>query len=239
MFHVSLQNSVTDYNMKKNRKPCLRLIVAMLALSSTALMAAPQDDGKWSAVIDWPLIGIHTVLMPQGGVFSFGTDQNGTQGAQFLYDVWDPFKGTGSNSHTTIPNTVGVDTFCSAAVLLPETGNVLMSGGDNRPNGGTNLGIDDATVFNTATGGISKAADMASSRWYPTSTVLSNGDILLSGGRNAAGGSANIPEVYSPANNSWRSLFGASLAGFGTLYPRQWVAPDGRIFGYVTNKDLY
>ncbi|MGB1310163.1 MAG: Ig-like domain-containing protein [Leucothrix sp.] len=222
----------------KNRCRNTSVLCILMAIQVNAL-AAPQDEGSWSAVADWPTIAIHSVLTPQGNVMNFGTDENGIQGAQFFYDVWNPELGTGANSHTTSPNTLGVDSFCSAAVLLPETGNILMSGGDNRPNGGTNRGINDAPIYNTQTNSLSRAADMNSARWYPTSTVLANGDILLNGGIDSAGRTVTTPEVYSPATNQWRSLLGISTAGYGYPYPRQWLAPNGKVFGYTSNKKMY
>ena len=122
---------------------------------------------------------------------------------------------------------------------MPETGNILMSGGDNRPNGGTNRGIADAPIYNTSSNSLSRARDMNSARWYPTSTVLTNGDILLSGGIDTQGRAVNTPEVYSPATNQWRSLLGISTSGYSYPYPRQWVAPNGLIFGYTDNKKMY
>ncbi len=223
----------------------MRLIrrLGFVAISSILMMlqaqAAPQDEGSWSPVVDWPIIAIHSVLTPQGKVMNFGTDENGLQGAQFSYDVWDPALGTGANSHNTLPNTLGVDSFCSAAIIMPETGNILMAGGDNRPNGGTNRGINDAPIFNPQTNALTRAADMNSARWYPTSTMLANGDILLSGGIDAAGQTVPTPEVYSPATNQWRSLLGISTADFSYFYPRQWLAPNGLVFGYTNDTRMY
>ena len=214
----------------------LGLSGALCVLVAAQAQAAPQDDGSWSPVADWPLIAIHSVLTPQGKVLSFGTDEAGVQGAQFTYDIWDPKLGVSTGSHNTLPNTLGVDSFCSAAILIPETGNVLMSGGDNRPNGGTNRGIKDAPIFNTQSNTLSRAAQMNSARWYPTSTVLSNGDIMLIGGRDTQGRGVTVPEIYSPSSNTWRSLLGINAGG---LYPRQWVAPNGLIFGYADDKAMY
>ena len=215
-----------------------KLIVSALGLLLVGhVQADPEDEGSWSSEFDWPLIAIHTVLTPQGKVLNFGTDEDGVQGAHFIYDVWDPEKGTGSSSHTTLPNTLGVDSFCSAAVLMPETGDVLMAGGDSRPSTGSEKkGVNDAPIFNTQTNALSRATDMASARWYPTSTVLANGDILLSGGRDGAGRDVLVPEVYSPFTNQWRSLLGVSSGGD---YPRQWLAPNGLVFGYASDKAMY
>ena len=217
----------------------ISLAVSLALLASSSAFAEPQDEGSWTPVVDWPTIAIHAVLTPKGHVMNFGTDENGIQGAQFFYDLWKPELGTGSNSHTTLTNTLGVDSFCSAAVLMPESGDILMAGGDNRPNGGTNRGIKDAPIFRTGNNTLARAADMSAARWYPTSTVLTNGDILLTGGRDTAGRAVNTPEVYSPDTNTWRSLLGISTAAYSYVYPRQWIAPNGKVFGYTDNKKMY
>ena len=201
--------------------------------------AAPQDEGSWSPVIDWPTIAIHSVLTPQGKVMNFGTDQSGLHGAQFFYDVWDPDRGFGEDSHNTLTSTLGVNSFCSAAVVMPETGNILMAGGDNHPNGFPLRGISDAPIFNTQTDSLSSAPNMSSARWYPTSTVLASGEVLLSGGHNEAYQAVVTPEIYSTATNQWRSLLGINTSGYSPFYPRHWVTSDGRIFGFTDNKKMY
>ena len=222
----------------KNNK-WLGVAIALSLLSTGMSQAAPQNEGRWTGVLDWPIIAIHSVLTPQGKVMNFGTDKNGLQGARFFYDVWDPKLGGQANSHTTLPNTLGVDSFCSAAIVMPESGNVLMPGGDTRPFGRPNLGIIDSPIFNPRNNILSKAANMSFARWYPTATVLSNGEILVVGGKDGSGRPVTTPEVYSPATNKWRSLFNQSMAGYPELYPRQWVAPDGRVFGIFSDKTMY
>jgi len=238
---------VLNYNNKvkasmrrsKNLLWLLKVACLLLIISGNPLQASPNEKGSWSDLVDWPLIAIHTVMTPDGKILTFGTDELGRQGAQFLYDVWNPDLGTGANAHNTLINTLGVDSFCSAAIVLPESGNILMSGGDNRPLGQVGMGIKDSPIFNTASETLTQAAEMSSARWYPTATTLANGDILLNGGRDGVGRPVSTPEVYSPASNTWRSLLGVSQVGYGYIYPRQWVAPDGRVFGYSTSKNMY
>ncbi|MES2664254.1 MAG: galactose oxidase-like domain-containing protein [Pseudomonadota bacterium] len=191
----------------------------------------PQLYGEWSNVINWPLIGIHSILTPQGEVLTFGTNDDGIQGAQYFYDLWTPALGTDQNAHYTLNNTLQVDSFCSAPLIIPESGNVLMPGGDARVGEGYNRGIVDAPIFDTINKNLSQAAPMQSSRWYPTATTLINGEILLTGGINAAGLPSITPEVYSPTQNKWRSLFNISTNEMNWFYPRQWVAPNGLVFG--------
>jgi len=78
--------------------------------------AIQSTSGQWSGVFDWPIIGIHCILTPDGKVLTYGTDQLGQQGAQLIYDVWD----IATNTHYTLPNRTPTDMFCSAAALVPE-----------------------------------------------------------------------------------------------------------------------
>ena len=62
-----------------------------------------QRDGCVVAVPPWPLIAIHTVLMPDGRVLTYGTDGDGRQTGYYIYDVWDPAAGLNAG-HFTLPN---------------------------------------------------------------------------------------------------------------------------------------
>lgn len=199
---------------------------------------APTKTGRWTNVLNWPLIAIHSVMAPDGRVFTYGSTLAGEQGAQFHYDIWDPAAGTDPQSHLTLVNTLEVDSFCSAALVLPESANILMPGGDGRPQGRMSSGITDAPMFNTNTNSLSRAADMQYGRWYPTATTLGNGEILVAGGVDSAQRHAVIPEVYSPESDQWRPLQGANTAENDYWYPRHWVAPDGRVFG-ISDLNMY
>ena len=41
--------------------------------------AIQSTSGQWSGVFDWPIIGIHCILTPDGKVLTYGTDQLGQQ----------------------------------------------------------------------------------------------------------------------------------------------------------------
>ena len=90
----------------------------------------PQDD--WPAQQNWPIIPIHAVLLPDGRVLTYGTTEAGQQTAYFVYDVWNPAAGfSRAGSHLTLNNTTLTDIFCSSQVVLPQSGNVFIAGGDN------------------------------------------------------------------------------------------------------------
>lgn len=197
----------------------------------------PAFAGRWSSRIDWPHIAIHNVVLSDGKLLTYGTGGSGIQGAM-EFNVWDPMLGIGQSAHTSIQGTNQVDSFCSAATMLPESGDVLISGGDARPVGLSNAGIRDSTLYNAASQSVSPAIDMLYERWYPTSTTLPNGDVLVSAGLDSQRVKTPIPEVYSPASNTRRALDNASMSAYGYFYPRQFVMPNGNVFG-VSSRHMY
>ena len=197
----------------------------------------PAFAGRWSSRLDWPHIAIHTVMLSDGKLLTYGTDDSGIQGAM-EFNVWNPINGIAPSSHKRVQGNVQVDSFCSAATMLPGAGDVLISGGDARPLGRNNAGIRDATLFNAVSETVSRADDMHYERWYPTSTALANGDILVSAGRNGSNVLTDIPEVYSATTGTWRTLNNASMSAYQFFYPRQFLMPDGRVFG-VSARDMY
>jgi hypothetical protein len=201
-------------------------------------------DGVWSDPVDWPLSAIHAIVLPDGTVMTYGTDENGRNSKGFTYDVWDPSQGMGAASHTTLPVGTSTNLFCSAQTVLPWNGQVLLTGGEEYgfPGGNENDAVDDVNLFDPTSRTVTRLADsMSRARWYPTVTTLPNGEVLVHGGRDdkPAATPATMPEVYHPTNG-WRRLTGATSSdvyGSGRwFYPRSWVAPNGRVF-IVTKGD--
>ena len=123
-------------------------IAAACAMALPAV-AQPNLDGLWSPVYGWPLIAVHAALTPDGRVLSYGTKSDGTQTGFFSYDLWDTAAGP-SGGHTTFGNGTGTDIFCSSQVIMPESGDILISGGDNwTGTGTTNTGNNNSNVFDT------------------------------------------------------------------------------------------
>ena len=84
--------------MRSGAVRCFGKVFAQLSLSAaliatTAPAAANNQVGAWSTVHAWPLIAVHAVLMPDGRVLTYGTDGDGKQTGNFIYDVWDPAGG--------------------------------------------------------------------------------------------------------------------------------------------------
>ena len=205
---------------------------AMLARAA-ALPPEAGTRGSWSAPIAWPIIGIHAVLAPNGKVMTYGTNQAGAQGAQMLYDVWDPV----TKVHTLLPNRTGADMFCNAQLVLPTSGQVLLAGGDirgqNVPNGSggilVNRGISDVNLFDaTSQTMVASGTPMNYARWYDTLTTLSDGRVLVIGGLDAEARGVPQTEVYGGVGPGWVELPNARY-GNGVSYPRSYLAPSGKL----------
>lgn len=190
----------------------------------------PAIVGQWAGPFAWPLVSIHSILLPTGKVLLFD-DHTTNAGVQ----IWDPVTGTLTSKPYNATNL-----FCSGHTLLTN-GKVLVAGGHD----GAYVGLNESTLFDAATQSWSAGADMAVARWYPTVVVLPDGKALaVSGAINCSTcnvpdvshpGIALIPEVYDPPSDTWSQLPGASISL--PLYPHLFVLPDGRVLAAGSQED--
>lgn len=164
--------------------------------------------GQWSAVLPSPIVEVHLHLLSDGKVMALG-------GTNSIAQLFDPATGLFT------PKPAPAELFCSGHSFLPD-GRLLVSGGGS----GNGLGHPNSDLFDPVSASWTAGPNMAYARWYPTNTALPNGEMLTMAGANESGNPVPIPEIFD--GTGWRSLTGASL----TLpnYPRNFVAPDGRIF---------
>jgi hypothetical protein len=177
--------------------------------SSVTVTALPPSaiSGEWSQVLPSPIIQLHSHLLPNGKVLSWGL-----QGAP---QIWDP--ATGSFTDVPSPSLL----FCTGHGFLSD-GRLLVAGG-HLSNG---HGLPNTNIFDPATGAWQAGAPMAQGRWYPTTTTLPNGEVLVLSGQDTAGVVTTVPEIWD--GSAWRRLTTASQSL--PNYPRTFVAPDGRVF---------
>jgi len=181
------------------------------APSLAAAVTGPTEPlGQWSAPFAWSNVAVHLNLLPNGKVLAWGL--SGTA------QVWDPATG----SFTAVPSPAVI--FCAGHSLLAD-GRLLVAGGNNHPTEALN-GIPDITIFDPATNTWSRSTPMRRGRWYPTSTTLGNGDVVILAGKDESGAHVSEPEVWS--SGTLRVLTTASLKL--PLYPRMFLAPDGRLY---------
>jgi galactose oxidase-like protein/Big-like domain-containing protein len=178
---------------------------------------SPSQVGQWSAVMNWPLVAIHAVMMHNGNVLLMDGWQfpNQTQ-------VYNPTTQT----MTQATNGFGLDLFCSAHVNLAD-GRVLVAGGE----GATALGSPATTIFDPVTNTWSQAPNMHFARWYPTATELGDGRVVLISGQDTASTWVSTPEIYDPVANTWTSLTKVSTSQVQEPeYPLSYLLPSGKIF---------
>ncbi len=197
-----------------------RLLSALLFLYFSVVNSfANSTAGAWSSVMQWPHVPIHASLLPTGEVLTW------TGNGDVPMVIWNP----ATDQFTDVPGP-GFNTFCAGHTFLPD-GRLFVAGGNEAMDPGENLnGVKDASIFDTWTGTWTKIPDMAHLRWYPTTTTLSTGDILVISGRSNATDDtyATVPEVYNWKSNIWRQLTYADKEL--PVYPHMYQAPNGRAF---------
>jgi len=163
--------------------------------------------GRWSSVFPAPIVQLHVHLLRDGTVLSWGL-QGDPQ-------VWDPATGT----FTPVPSPSLL--FCAGHTFLGD-GRLLVAGGHIS---GVR-GLPNTNLFDAATRSWQVAPPMARGRWYPTTTTLPDGEVLSVAGTDENSTAVPIPEIWD--GTRWRQLTTAGMVL--EYYPRNFVAPDGRVF---------
>src|SRR6476661_4311692 len=147
------------------------------AMSASA-SASVAGAGSWTAPFSWPIVALQVTLLPNGKVLTWGHDGQP--------QVWDP--KTGSFTQATEP----IELFCAGHTLLRD-GRVLAAGGHIS----TGHGLPNISIFDPASNSWSSAGLMQRGRWYPAVTMLGNGDVVITAGRDQDGQWVGVPEVWS------------------------------------------
>ena len=190
---------------------------APTALLQAASVLDPAVVGKWSVNQKWPVQAIHSVYLPTGKILIFTYDEKINN-----VNLWDPVQNTFSK-----PASFNGYLYCSGHAML-EDGRVLLTGGKLGKVNGVPLGPRDAVIYDPFNDTWTVTPDMNAGRYYPTNTTLGNGDVLVVAGTDQNGKPNNVPQVYDPQSNTWRSLSTSKLVM--PLYPMMFVLPDGRVY---------
>nr|MBA3873223.1 DUF1929 domain-containing protein [Anaerolineae bacterium] len=185
---------------------------------SAAPSSAPSDVGQWTQVYQWPLVAVHTALLPDQKVLMWDAWEFGASPSARL---WDP----ATQTFTSVPNTTS-GLFCAGQVMLPD-GRQLVSGGHN----GSAYGINHTNIFDWVSHTWSRVTNMNFDRWYPSTITLGDGRAFVFGGQADPNTYDHIPEVYDAAANTWTRLDNASRP-VGN-YPYIFQAPNGKVFNIV------
>ncbi|HEY6889952.1 MAG TPA: LamG-like jellyroll fold domain-containing protein, partial [Solirubrobacter sp.] len=192
--------------------------------TATPTPTPPPDaatKGTWTPPVDWPLVAVHMSMLSNGKVAmwdAFGAALGSEK-------IWDPATGL----FQATPS--GINLFCAGHVLLPD-GRLFTAGGHVL----AYVGITNTALLNPLTGSWTQGPQMSRGRWYPTTTTLPDGRVLIVSGDGIVQGgpytpfyapSNTVPEIYNPATNTIAAM--PSAARQMPLYPFIFVAPDGRV----------
>ncbi|MFY9808326.1 MAG: galactose oxidase-like domain-containing protein [Pseudonocardiaceae bacterium] len=209
------------------------------AATTTAISPVPRGDhpehsvwahlGRWDPVFELPNVAIHTSVLPNGKVLFWGRRDEPT-GSMNEHEctpyIWD--SRTGEVTPTPQPQRADgteVNLFCSAHAFLPD-GRLLVAGGHLADGDGLNQ----ACVYDYRTSTWTALPVMNERRWYPITTALSDGTVLVSSGSYKDNGRTvinDIPQIWD--GHRWTST---TRFGGLPLYPRMHVAPSGRVFTF-------
>jgi Domain of unknown function (DUF1929) len=197
--------------------------------AATPTIVGPASTvGQWTPPFIPPgssadAIGVHAILLQTGKVMLFGgyfdSNDNTLETDAFLYNPVD-----GSSTEVDPPH----NTFCAGQVLLQD-GTLLVVGGrlaNTHPTPGTPYVL----LFDPISEQWLPEPNDTLGRYYPTTTELPDGRVLVTSGNMTTGKLNKTAEVFTPGANLAEGSFQTVLTNVTLdLYPKQYVMPDSRV----------
>ena len=219
-----------------------RLYLGPLSQSNTQLFSYhnkishnsdPKIMGMWGDLISWPFVPVQAAALYDDTVLSWSSNERSSFTELSSKTSWSSVFDVPTETFLSSNNPTH-DMFCAGSVLL-EDGSVLASGG--------NPVADQTSSFDPVSKTWISLSPMRQQRWYGTNVLTGRGEVLAG----FAKGAQEIPELYTPGNNSWQDLPGADTSDMrdeqdmgnaltaNNSSSLQWyafmhTAPDGRIF---------
>ncbi|QNP70517.1 DUF1929 domain-containing protein [Streptomyces roseirectus] len=189
-------------------------------------------DGSWSVLpTQNPVRSMHSVVLNNGKVLMIagsGNSEEQFEAGTFTSAVYDPENGT----YKVVPTPK--DMFCAGHVQLQDGRVLVMSGNKAYPAADGSHGYEgfkDSYVFDPVTETYSKTNDMNDGHWYPSATVLGDGDVLSFGGLREDSSGSVTAERWSDAEQRWLPLWRVNQTwSYWGLYPSMVLMQDGRLF---------
>jgi large repetitive protein len=196
--------------------------------------------GTWAATgaLNVARSGQTATLLPDGKVLVAGGGCNGTgegcDAGSFLNnltsaELYDPATGTWART-----GSMKFGRQFHTATLLKD-GQVLVAGGFNNCDDDFCSDINNAELYNPATGAWSPTGSMHAAREQQSATLLANGEVLVAGGLNEGGFCCgqfrySTAELYNPATGTWAATASMATTHAGqtaTLLRGGWVLVAG------------
>jgi hypothetical protein len=161
------------------------------------------DTNTWSPAAPMSVIrtGHSAVLLNNGKVLVVGGRNSG--GSLDSAELYDPV----ADSWSSPAGSMAAKRYLCSATLLND-GRVLVAGGEDYNNNTTPT--DSAQIYDPATNSWSDVAPLPLARYRHTATLLNNGMVLMTGGRDDTdsfntfvGFSIEYAAVYDPVNDIW------------------------------------
>ncbi|MFD6419075.1 galactose oxidase-like domain-containing protein [Streptomyces sp. NPDC060194] len=194
--------------------------------------AAECAKGRWTVLpVKNPVRSMHSVVLHNGKVLMIagsGNDPELFAAGTFTSAVYDPANG----SYKVIPTPK--DMFCAGHVQLEDGRVLVMSGNKGYPSADGTIGYQgfkDSYVFDPATETYVKTNDMNDGHWYPSATILGNGDVISFGGLKEDSTGSVTAERWSAAEKRWLPTWQVNQTwSYWGLYPSMILMQDGRLF---------
>lgn len=188
--------------------------------------------GRWDVLpTQNPVRSMHSVVLKNGKVLVIagsGNDPLAFAAGTFTSAVYDPANG----SWRQIPTPA--DLFCAGHAQLADGKILIMSGNKGYPTADGRLGyqgLKDSYLFDPDTERYIRTNDMHDGHWYPSATVLGNGDVISFGGLKEDSTGNVTAEKFSAAQNRWLPINQVNQTwSYWGLYPSMILMQDGRLF---------
>jgi hypothetical protein len=189
-------------------------------------------EGVWQVMpFDAPARAMHALVLRNGNVLlvaGSGNSPDNFAAGSFATALYQPYSG----SFIQVPTPA--DLFCSGHVQLAD-GRVLVMGGNRdypAADGSHGYeGLQDSYIFDPATNSYSRINDLIAGHWYPSATILGNGDVISLGGLGEDSAGTVATEYYDASQGRWLAISEANQTWrFWGLYPSMILMQDGRLF---------
>ncbi|MEW2424307.1 galactose oxidase early set domain-containing protein [Streptomyces nigra] len=189
-------------------------------------------NGRWDVLpTQNPVRSMHSVVLNNGKVLLIagsGNSEEMFEAGTFTSAVYDPENGT----YKQIPTPK--DMFCAGHVQLKDGRVLVMSGNKGYPSADGTIGYQgfkDSYIFDPVTETYSRTSDMNDGHWYPSATILGNGDVISFGGLKEDSTGSVTAELWSDAEQKWLELWKVNQTwSYWGLYPSMILMQDGRLF---------
>ncbi|MFI6287063.1 galactose oxidase-like domain-containing protein [Streptomyces sp. NPDC051018] len=188
--------------------------------------------GRWDVLpTQNPVRSMHSVVLHNGKVLVIagsGNDPAMFEAGTFTSAIYNPANGTWRQIPTP------VDMFCAGHVQLQDGKVLIMSGNKGYPSADGTVGyqgLKDSYTFDPVTETYTRTNDMFDGHWYPSATILGNGDVISFGGLKEDSTGNVTAEKFSAAQNRWLPINQVNQTwSYWGLYPSMILMQDGRLF---------